>query len=221
MSEEFNAAIELSLKSTSDSLHEEFDGIHPPERINAILEDSVRQISAGSKVSSYVPALAGRLCRERLRALAQTAGTFDKATPEVLFVGLHDSGRGQMAAALMRALAGGRVSVNSAASGEFEEIDPVVRVAMQEIGVELGDAYSKPLTEELLNAADVVVTMGRSVGDVTIPSPAQHLDWRVGDPGGAAIHEVRRIRDDIANRVRRLIDELDAADRELHATTQQ
>jgi arsenate reductase (thioredoxin) len=128
--------------------------------------------------------------------------------PEVLFVGLHDSGRGQMAAAIMRSMAADRVGVSSAASGHFAEIDPVVRAAMEEIGVDLGDAYSKPLTEELLNAADVVVTMERSVGDVTIPSTARHLDWRVGDPGGAAIEEVRLIRDDIGARVRSLIEEI-------------
>ena len=196
------------MKSTADSLHAEFDGVVPPEQIDALFADSVRQISRESTVESFVPAIAGRLTRERLRALAQTSGALEKGVPEVLFVGLHDSGRGQMAAAIMRAIAADRVSVGSAASGEFAEIDPVVRSAMQEIGVELADAYSKPLTQELLDAADIVVTMGRSVGTVTIPATARHLDWRVGDPGGAAIHEVRLIRDDIANRVRALIDEL-------------
>jgi len=205
---EFNAAVQVSLKSTADGLHAEFDEIHTPERVDAVLADSVEQISKDSKVESFVPALAGRLARERLRALAQSAGTLEKSVPEVLFLGLHDSGRGQMAAALMRALGGDRVNVSSAATGAFEEIDPVVRAAMEEIGVPFGDAYSKPLTQELLDAADVVVTMGRSVGSVTIPESARHIDWRVGDPGGASIYEVRLIRDDIANRVRLLIAEI-------------
>ena len=203
-STEFNAAVELSLKSTAERLHEEFEGVHPPERIKQLLDDSVRQISRDSKVESYVPALAERLCRDRLKALAHSPG----ATKTVLFLGLHDSGRGQMAAALMRAYCGDRIDVSSAATGAFADIDPAVREAMQEIEVEFGDAYSKPLTQEVLESADVVVTMGRSVGEVTIPPSARHLDWRIGDPGGADIGEVRLIRDDISRRVRALVDEL-------------
>jgi protein-tyrosine-phosphatase len=206
--EEFYAATDLSAKAALQALHAEFDGVHPPERIDALFADSVEQIGGGANVESYIPILAGRLCRDRLRALAQSEGTAAKHVPEVLFVGLHDSGRGQMAAALMRACGGDRVSVHSAGSGALAEIDRVVREALQEAGIDLGDAYSKPLSEEVMSAADVVVTMGRSVGEVAIPPGTRHLDWRVGDPGGAAIEEVRLIRDDIAARVRALTDEI-------------
>ena len=115
-----------------------------------------------------------------------------------------------MAAALMRFYAGGAVNVSSAASGDLEDLDPVVNEVLAEIGADVSGSYSKPLTQEVLDAADVVVTMARSVGEISIPAHARHLDWRVGDPSGAGIDEVRRIRDDIAGRVRELADELAA-----------
>jgi arsenate reductase len=208
MAKEFYAATDLSEKAALDALHDEFDGVHPPERIEALFNDSVDRLGGDASVESYIPMLAGRLARDRLRALAQTEGTLEKDVPEVLFVGLHDSGRGQMAAALMRVHGGARVSVHSAGSGPIAEIDPAVREAMNETGIDLADAYSKPLSEEVMSAADVVVTMGRSVGAVTIPPGTRHLDWRVGDPGGAPIEEVRLIRNDITERVRKLTEEI-------------
>lgn len=206
MAREYDAAAELHLKKALEDLHREFDVTHAPERIDALMADSLEQIRTQSRVESYLPALAARLTRDRL--LAGDAG--GAGVPQVLFVGLHDTGRGQLAAALMRAYAGTRIGVHSAGSGRLEAIDDAVRVALAELGLELelDDAYSKPLTDEILRSADVVVTMGRSVGEVKIPKGTRHLDWRVGDPGGAPIDEVRRIRDEIAERVRRLADEL-------------
>ena len=81
--------------------------------------------------------------------------------------------------------------------------------ALLEIEADVEGSYAKPLTPEVLGAADVIVTIARSVGEISIPGHTRHLDWRVGDPGGADIDEVRRIRDDIARRVHALIDELD------------
>ena len=115
-----------------------------------------------------------------------------------------------MAAGLMRDCASPQVSVHSAGSGDRADVDPVVSRALGEVGIDLDDAYSKPLTDEVLRAADVVVTMGRSVGEVIVPEGARHPDWRVGDPGGAEIEEVRQIRDEIRARVQRLCDELTA-----------
>ncbi|MBA3331637.1 MAG: arsenate reductase ArsC [Actinobacteria bacterium] len=201
-------ATELHVSKSLEALGREFEGVHSPEQIEHVLQDSVRQISNEASVEHYVPALAGRLARERLRSLGQTQGTISKDVPEVVFVGLHDTGRGQMAAALMRECGGSRVNVHSAGSGTLAEIDPAVAQAMEEAGIHLEEAYSKPLTEEVLGAADVVVTMGRSVGEVMIPAGARHLDWRLGDPGGAAIDEVRKIRDEIRARVQRLCDEI-------------
>jgi arsenate reductase (thioredoxin) len=84
-----------------------------------------------------------------------------------------------------------------------------VVVVMQELSIDLSDAYAKPLSTEVLEGADVIVTMGRSVGSVEIPASTRHVDWRVGDPTGASVDEARRVRDDIDRRVHELLAELD------------
>ena len=205
---EFHAAAEVNRKAALEAVHKEFDEIHPPERVDEIFNDSMAQIERTSTVESYVGTLAGRLARERLRALAQSEGKVAKDVPEVLFVAVHDSGRGQMAAALTRMYAGPRLSVSTAATGEVQGVDPVVNEALLEVGADAADSYSKPLTREMLDAADVIVTMARSVGEIAIPPGTRRLDWRVGDPGGAELEEVRRIRQDIVTRVEALVREL-------------
>src|SRR5262245_21396570 len=114
MSESFEPQTELHLKKTRESLHPEFDELRSPEDVDAVLDDSIAHIRSESGFDDYVPALAERLARERLKAAAQTAGMLGKDVPEVLFLALHDTGRGQMGAAIMRSLAGDRVSVHSA-----------------------------------------------------------------------------------------------------------
>jgi protein-tyrosine-phosphatase len=199
----------LRLKTTRDSLQHAFRDVLTPEEIDAILDDSVAQIHSGSNFDDYVPALAERLARDRLRAAAQSSGRIAKNVPEVLFVGLHDTGRGQMGAAIMHSLGGARVSVQSAGTGgERAPVDPGVIEAMREIGLTLDGAYSKPLTPEVLRAADIVVTMGASAGIVEVPEGTRHIDWRIGDPSGAPLDEVRHIRDDIHARVEKLLVEL-------------
>ena len=205
---EFQAAAEVNRKNALEALHSEFDQIHSPERVRRLFDDSLEQVSRTSTVEGYLGTLAGRLARERLRALAQSEGKLAKSAPEVLFVAVHDSGRGQMAAALTRMYAGDLLNVSTAASGQVQEVDAVVTEALLEVGADTEGSYAKPLTPEVIDAADVVVTMARSVGEIPIPESTRHLDWRVGDPGGADIAEVRRIREDISSRVRALIDEL-------------
>jgi arsenate reductase len=169
----------------------------------------VTRLQGEGRFDDYVPALAEKLARERLRAVAQTEGGVAKTVPEVLFVALHDTGRGQMGAAIMQSLAEGRVNVGSAGTHrDVAPVDPAVAAAMREIGINLEGVYSKPLTPEVLRAADVVVTMGRSTGIVDIPPETRHVDWRIGDPGGAPPDEVRHIRDEIRGRVERLLAEL-------------
>ncbi len=205
---EFHAATEVNRRNALEAVHKEFDGIHSRERVDEIFDDSMEQIRQTSTVESYVGTLAGRLTRERLRALAQSEGKLVKGVPEVLFVAVHDSGRGQMAAALTRLHAGPRLSVSTAATGDVQDVDPVVNEVLAEVGADVADSYSKPLTQEMLDAADVVVTMARSVGDISIPAGTRHVDWRVGDPAGAEIGEVRRIREEIVTRIETLIAEL-------------
>src|SRR5262249_18425990 len=116
---EFHAAADVTRKNALDSLHQEFDGLHSPEQVDDLFADSLEQIRQVSKVGSYLGTLAARLARERLRALAQSEGKLAKPESEVLFVAVHDGGRGQMAAALMRFYASGAVNVSSAASGDL------------------------------------------------------------------------------------------------------
>jgi arsenate reductase (thioredoxin) len=127
--------------------------------------------------------------------------------PEVLFVCVHNAGRSQMAAALLDHYAQGRVQVRSAGSAPADRINPVVVEAMAELGLDVSKEFPKPLTADGVRAADVVITMG--CGDACPIFPGKRYeDWALDDPAGANLEEVRRIRDDIAARVRRLLDEL-------------
>ena len=130
-----------------------------------------------------------------------------RQVPEVLFVCVHNAGRSQMAAALLDHHARGRVQVRSAGSEPAERINPVVVEAMAELGLDVSKEFPKPLTSDGVRAADVVITMG--CGDACPIFPGKRYeDWALDDPAGQGIEEVRRIRDDIAARVRRLLDEL-------------
>lgn len=100
------------------------------------------------------------------------------------------------------------VSIHTAASGSGSGIDDNVRIAMEEVGIDLSEKFTKPLTPEVLASADVIITMGRSVGEVEISTTATHLDWRVGNPAGAELDEVRRVPEDIDRRVNELVTNL-------------
>jgi len=127
--------------------------------------------------------------------------------PEVLFVCVHNAGRSQMAAGLVKLRSDGRVHVRSAGSDPGDEIDPAVVEAMADLGVDLSEEFPKPLTDEVVRAADVVVTMG--CGDACPIYPGKrYQDWAVDDPAGQDVATVRRIRDEIDRRVQTLVAEL-------------
>ena len=129
--------------------------------------------------------------------------------PEVLFVCVHNAGRSQMAAALLDHYADGRVHVRSAGSAPADQINPAVVVVMSELGIDVSKEFPKPLTDEVVDAADAVITMG--CGDACPIYPGKRYeDWEVDDPAEADLDGVRRIRDDISGRVRRLLAELTA-----------
>ena len=129
-----------------------------------------------------------------------------KDMPEVLFVCVRDAGRSQMAAGL-KLRSGGTIHVRSAGSDPGEEINPAVVAAMEEIGVDMGDEFPKPLTDEVVRAADVVITMG--CGDACPIYPGKRYeDWVLDDPAGQDLDTVRRVRDEIDARVRVLVGEL-------------
>ena len=151
--------------------------------------------------------LAERFARERLQALGQAEKAAGSGVPEVLFVCVHNAGRSQMAAVLLDQLAHGSVHVRSAGSDPADHLNPAVVEAMSELGLDLGKEFPKPLTDEVVQAADVVITMG--CGDACPLYPGKrYLDWELEDPAGQPLATVRRIRDDIQERVRTLLADL-------------
>ncbi|GAA3684701.1 protein-tyrosine-phosphatase [Yimella lutea] len=127
--------------------------------------------------------------------------------PSVLFVCVHNAGRSQMGAAYTHHLSGGAVEVRSAGSAPADSINPAVREAMLEDGIDISAEKPKVLTTEAVQASDVVITMG--CGDTCPVFPGkQYLDWTLEDPAGQGVAAVRPIRDDIKRRVRALLREL-------------
>ena len=197
---------EHHLRQAADRLAEEFTGVFSPETISRYMTEST-ELLEDAQISDYVPVLAHRFARERLKALAQAEGVVDKGQPEVLFVCVHNAGRSQMAAGLVELRSDGRVHVRSAGSDPGEEIDPAVVEAMADVGVDLSEKFPKPLTDEVVRAANVVVTMG--CGDACPIYPGKRYeDWTVDDPAGQDVATVRRIRDEIDRRVQTLVAEL-------------
>jgi arsenate reductase len=187
-----------------ESLREEFAGIFSAETIERFMAESLDALRH-SRLKDFVPLFVHRFARERLRALGQVEGTITKEVPEVLFVCVQNAGRSQMAAALLDHYAEGRVHVRSAGSDPADQVNPNVVTAMSEMGIDIGKEFPKPMTDEVVRAADAVITMG--CGDACPIYPGKRYeDWEVDDPAEAGIDGVRRIRDDIAERVRLLLD---------------
>jgi arsenate reductase (thioredoxin) len=189
-----------------ESLHEEFRGIYSLETVERFVDESIDRL-AGARVVDFIPLFVHRFARERLRALAQAQGAIMRDVPEVLFVCVHNAGRSQMAAALLDHHAKGKVHVRSAGSAPADQINPAVTAAMDEWGIDLSKEFPKPLTDEFVQAADVVITMG--CGDACPIYPGKRYeDWELQDPAGQPVEVVRRIRDDIDARVQQLLTEL-------------
>jgi protein-tyrosine-phosphatase len=132
------------------------------------------------------------------------------STPEILFLCVHNAGRSQMAAAFARQLGAQRVVVHSAGSAPNEHLNPAVRAAMTEVGIDISNEQPKKLSDEMARGANVIVTMG--YGDECPYYPGKRYeDWKVTDPAGQSIWVVRAIRDDVRRRVSELIDEINPA----------
>jgi arsenate reductase (thioredoxin) len=194
------------LQKGLESLSAEFAGIFSPETVERFMTESLEALK-DSRLKDFVPLFVHRFARERLRALGQVEGTITKDVPEVLFVCVQNAGRSQMAAGLLDKLAGGRVHVRSAGSAPGDQINPNVRETMAAVGVDLSKEFPKPMTDEVVQAADAVITMG--CGDACPIYPGKRYeDWEVDDPAEADMDDVRRIRDEIEGRVRTLLDEV-------------
>jgi arsenate reductase (thioredoxin) len=194
------------VENAAEALQEEFAGVFSRETIARYIAESADQLGQ-SKITVYVPILVERFARERLTALAQAEGALTKEMPEVLFVCVHNAGRSQMAAGLLKLRSDGRIHVRSAGSTPIETVNPNAVEAMKEIGVDLSEEFPKPLTDEFVRAADVVITMG--CGDACPIFPGKkYEDWVLDDPAEQDLDTVRRIRDEIDERVKNLISEV-------------
>jgi arsenate reductase (thioredoxin) len=194
------------LEKGLDRLRDEFAGIFSAQTVERFMAESLDALKS-TRIKDYVPLFVHRFARERLRALGQVEGTITKVVPEVLFVCVQNAGRSQIAAALTDHYARGRVHVRSAGSDPADQINPNVVHAMAELGIDIGKEFPKPMTDEVVQAADAVVTMG--CGDACPIYPGKRYeDWEVDDPAETDLEGVRRIRDDIGERVRRLLAEV-------------
>ena len=186
----------------------EFAGQFERSQIEQVMGDSVERVLASATVFEFVPLMAYRFTRERLDAILRSRGDDAEGAWDVVFVSLSGGGRGHIASALTTLMSERRVSVHSAGTAVRAEIDPGVRAAIGELGIDPDEEFARPVTDEVLRAADVIVTMGQSVGVVEIPGGIRHEDWRIGDPIGAPENEIRRVRADIEYRVKALLTEL-------------
>jgi protein-tyrosine-phosphatase len=208
-----------ALEDCSRRLAGRFRGVFSERTVAAVVHDSYDRLGDRPTVGpNFMPVFIERFARERLEAVAQAEGLVPKALPELLFVCVHNSGRSQMAAALAHEISRGQVEVRSAGSHPTERIDPMVVEAMTEIGVDVRMEFPKPLTDEVVRAADVVITLG--CGDACPVYPGkQYADWDVADPAGQPLEVVRRIRYDIHHHVSELLESLNVTlDEHLPAT---
>jgi arsenate reductase len=166
------------------------------DRIEALFHDSYDRIAETASVTIFLPTLAERLTIERLDALAQAEGKKAKRVPEVLYVCVGNAGRSQMAAALTRHHAGRHLHIRTGGSNPAQAIHPEVEWAMAELGLFLHEEFPKPLTDEVLAAADVVITMGCGSDCPVLPG-RRYEEWPTSDPAGKSVEQARSIRDDI------------------------
>ncbi|MFM9921023.1 metalloregulator ArsR/SmtB family transcription factor [Lacisediminihabitans sp. H27-G8] len=195
---------EAVLERISTDLTARFAGVFGPETVERYVRESHALLADGERTTKYLPSLTSRFAADRLSALARSESPPIDRVPEVLFVCVQNAGRSQIAAAILRHLAGDAVLVRTAGSAPADAVRSVVVASLDEIGVSIGGEFPKPLTDEVVRAADVVITMG--CGDACPIYPGRrYLDWDIEDPVGLPIGRVRGIRDDIESRVRELL----------------
>ena len=195
------------LERVADRLDDSFTGVFSKETIKRYVTESYDLLAQNATVTVHLPSLTERFAKDRLRALAQQESKIEKDMPSILFVCVHNAGRSQMAAALATKLSSGRVEVRSAGSAPSDSIPQNVHDAMSEIGISLENAFPKPLTDEVIRASDVVITMG--CGDACPIYPGKRYeDWSLNDPSELDLEGVKAVRDDISNRISNLLSEM-------------
>lgn len=196
-----------ALADVGASLAASFAGVFSLDTVHRYVRESYEVLHRQASAPQHLIVLTERFAADRLAALARADGLIVSPVPEVLFVCTHNAGRSQIAAALLRRHAGHQVQVRSAGSQPAAELEVAVVEVLAELDADVLGAYPKPITDEVVRAADVVVTMG--CGDACPIYPGKrYLDWNVADPDGLPLDDVRAIRDDIDLLVQDLLSEL-------------
>jgi len=197
----------LALRTAASRLEREFGDTFGVETIDRFLYSSYDQFAGRATVPNFLPLLAERFARQRLHALARVEGKITDNKPTVLFLCTHNAGRSQMALGFFAHFAGDQAVAWSGGSEPGNEINPAAVQAMDEVGIDITGEFPKPWTDEIVQAADVVITMG--CGDACPIFPGKRYEnWDLPDPAGQSVDAVRPIRDDIEERVRRLLADL-------------
>jgi arsenate reductase len=197
----------LQLRQGAERLRREFNGALNTETIERFMNESLDRLSTSAQITTWLPLLAERFARERLRAVVRLEAGATVTTPAVLFLCVHNAGRSQMAAGWLRHLAGNGVDVFSGGSEPADSLNSGAVEAMAEVGIDITSELPMPWADEVVRAADVVVTMG--CGDACPLFPGKrYLDWELDDPSGKSLGQIRPIRDEIERRVRGLMVEL-------------
>ncbi len=181
---------ELALRAAANRLQEEFGNQIGMDTIEKLLHSSHDHFAARARIPNFVPLLAERFARQQLQAVT------------------HNAGRSQMALGFLTHLAGEQAVAWSGGSDPETEINPAAVQAMGEVGIDITGEYPKPWTDEIVQAADVVITMGCRDTCPVFPG-RRYEEWELPDPAGQSVEAVRPIRDEIDQRVRRLLAELD------------
>ena len=198
---------QYALKVAADHLTDDFQGVFGVETIERFLATSYDEFAGRATVTAFLPLLAERFARQRLRALSKVEGTSTDTRPTVLFLCVHNAGRSQMAMGFFEHYAGDRGIAWSGGSEPGSAVEREAVAAMSERGIDISGEFPKPWTDEVVQAADVVITMG--CGDACPVFPGKRYEeWELEDPADADAAGVRRIRDDIESRVLRLLDEI-------------
>ena len=198
---------ELALHIAATDLQRDFSETFGVETIERFLILCYDELAARATVPRFLPLFAERFARQRLNALARVEGKISDGKSTVLFVCTHNAGRSQMARGFFTHLAGERAVAWSGGSEPGNELNPVAIEAMAEVGIDITEEFPKPWTDEVVRAADVVITMG--CGDACPIYPGKRYEeWALPDPAGQSLDAVRAIRDDIEEHVRRLLSDL-------------
>ena len=198
---------EQALHSAATRLSQELEGTFSPETIDRFLHASYEDLAAHATIPNHLTLLTERFARQRLQALARVEGRHVDAHPTVLFLCVHNAGRSQMALGFFQHYAKDRAVGWSGGSEPGSQVNPAAVQAMAECGIDISGEFPKPWTDETVKAADVVITMG--CGDACPVFPGKRYEeWTLPDPTPGDLKDTRRVRDEIEQRVLRLLEQL-------------